>query len=159
RGLILPAMLLDLDAPIRQGTNPTTGRNMATRARTPLDRADADSRVPRYLQVASVLRRRIRDGHWPVGAKIATLEELEHEFGVARVTVRQAIDLLQGEGLVKSFQGRGTFVTKAPEQDRWIQLATDWESLIAPIRDSVPHFLPAREELPPRIEEGDGVPA
>ena len=82
----------------------------------PLDRADADSRVPRYLQVASVLRRRIRDGHWPVGAKIATLEELEHEFGVARVTVRQAIDLLQGEGLVKSFQGRGTFVTKAPEQ-------------------------------------------
>ena len=132
---------------------------MATRARTPLDRADADSRVPRYLQVASVLRRRIRDGHWPVGAKIATLEELEHEFGVARVTVRQAIDLLQGEGLVKSFQGRGTFVTKAPEHDRWIQLATDWESLIAPIRDSVPHFLPSGEEPPPRIEEGDGVPA
>ena len=32
-------------------------------------------RVPRYLQVASTLRRRIRDGHWPVGAKIATLEE------------------------------------------------------------------------------------
>ena len=132
---------------------------MATRARTPLDRADADSRVPRYLQVASVLRRRIRDGHWPVGAKIATLEELEHEFGVARVTVRQAIDLLQGEGLVKSFQGRGTFVTKAPENDRWIQLATDWESLIAPIRDSVPHFLPAGDEPPPRIEEGDGMPA
>ena len=132
---------------------------MATRARTPLDRADADSRVPRYLQVASVLRRRIRDGHWPVGDKIATLEELEREFGVARVTVRQAIDLLQGEGLVKSFQGRGTFVTKAPENDRWIQLATDWESLIAPIRDSVPHFLPAGDEPPPRIEEGDGTPA
>jgi GntR family transcriptional regulator len=132
---------------------------MVSRARTPLDRADADSRVPRYLQVASVLRRRIRDGHWPVGARIATLEELEHEFGVARVTVRQAIDLLQGEGLVKSFQGRGTFVTKAPEMDRWIQLATDWESLIAPIRDSVPHFLPAGDEPPPRLEEGDGTPA
>ena len=84
-----------------------------------------------------MLRRRIRDGHWAVGDKIATLEELEREFGVARVTVRQAIDLLQGEGLVKSFQGRGTFVTKAPENDRWIQLATDWESLIAPIRDNV----------------------
>ena len=55
--------------------------------------------MPRYLQVASVLRRRIRDGRWAVGAKIATLEELEREFGVARVTVRQAIDLLQSEGL------------------------------------------------------------
>ena len=132
---------------------------MATRARSPIARADADSRVPRYLQVASVLRRRIRDGHWQVGAKIATLEELEHEFGVARVTVRQAIDLLQGEDLVKSFQGRGTFVTKAPETDRWIQLATDWESLIAPIRDNVLHLLPADSEAPPRIDPDDGIPA
>lgn len=124
---------------------------------------DADSRVPRYLQVASALRRRIRDAHWAVGDQIATLEELEREFGVARVTVRQAIDLLQSEGLVKSFQGRGTFVTKAPENDRWLQLATDWESLIAPIRDNVPHLLPASpnasDEPPPRIEEGDGIPA
>ena len=72
--------------------------------------------------------RRIRDGHWLVGDKIATLEELEREFNVARVTVRQAIDLLQGEGLVKSFQGRGTFVTKALQNDRWMQLATDWEA-------------------------------
>ena len=104
-----------------------------------------------------MLRRRIRDGRWAVGDKIATLEELEREFGVARVTVRQAIDLLQGEGLVKSFQGRGTFVTKAPENDRWIQLATDWESLIAPIRDNVAHLLSSADEPPPRIEEGDGV--
>ena len=120
---------------------------------------DADSRVPRYLQVASVLRRRIRDGHWLVGDKIATLEELEGEFNVARVTVRQAIDLLQGEGLVKSFQGRGTFVTKAVQNDRWMQLATDWESLIAPIRDHVPNVLPSEPRPVPRIEEGDGTPA
>jgi GntR family transcriptional regulator len=132
---------------------------MANRARTSIARGDADSRVPRYLQVATVLRRRIRDGHWSVGDRIATLEELEREFGVARVTVRQAIDLLHGEGLVQSFQGRGTFVTKAPENDRWIQLATDWESLIAPIRDNVPHVLPGSSEAPPRIEPGDGIPA
>lgn len=132
---------------------------MANRSPPPIARTAADSRVPRYLQVASVLRRRLRDRRWPVGARIATLEELEREFGVARVTVRQAIDLLQGEGLVKSFQGRGTFVTRTPENDRWIQLATDWESLIAPIRESIPHFLPPGEEPPPRIEEGDGTPA
>ena len=132
---------------------------MANRVPPPIARTAADSRVPRYLQVASVLRRRLRDRRWPVGARIATLEELEREFGVARVTVRQAIDLLQGEGLVKSFQGRGTFVTRTPENDRWIQLATDWESLIAPIRESVPHFLPPGDEPPPRIEEGDGTPA
>jgi GntR family transcriptional regulator len=127
--------------------------------RKPLAVAEADSRIPRYLQVASVLRRRIRDGRWGVGDKIATLEELEREFGVARVTVRQAIDLLQSEGLVKSFQGRGTFVTKAPDNERWIQLATDWKRLIAPIRNNVAHPLPPGDEPPPRIEEGEGSPA
>jgi GntR family transcriptional regulator len=132
---------------------------MANRARKSIARHNADSRVPRYLQVASVLRRRIRDGHWAVGDKIATLEELEREFSVARVTVRQAIDLLQSEGLVKSFQGRGTYVTKAIENDRWLQLATDWESLIAPIRDHVPYMLPAEPVPAPRIEDSDGIPA
>ncbi len=132
---------------------------MANRVRRSIAQSDADSRIPRYLQVASVLRRRIRDGRWSVGEKIATLEELEREFGVARVTVRQAIDLLQGEGLVRSFQGRGTFVTKAPDNDRWIQLATDWESLIAPIRRSVLEVLSSVGDVAPRIEEGDGIPA
>jgi GntR family transcriptional regulator len=140
---------------------------MANRARSPAPRSmsgpmsghDADSRVPRYLQVASALRRRIRDGRWGVGDKIATLEELEREFNVARVTVRQAIELLQSEGLLKSHQGRGTFVTKTVEHDRWLQLATDWESLIAPIRDHVPQLLPSDSGTAPRMEEGDGTPA
>ena len=43
---------------------------MASRSRSPLARADAETRVPRYLQVASVLRRRISDGIWPVGSRI-----------------------------------------------------------------------------------------
>ena len=124
---------------------------------------DADSRVPRYLQVASALRRRLRDGRWAVGDKIATLEELEREFDVARVTVRQAIELLQSEGLLKSHQGRGTFVTKTVEHDRWLQLATDWASLIEPIRDQVPQLLPADPDtsalIEPRIEEDDGIAA
>jgi GntR family transcriptional regulator len=132
---------------------------VAARARRLAPRLGADSRVPRYLQVASALRRRLRDGHWAVGDRIATLEELEREFDVARVTVRQAIELLQGEGLLKSHQGRGTFVTKAVQHDRWLQLATDWQSLIAPIRDHVPQLLPAGPGTAPRIEERDGVPA
>src|SRR6516162_7903268 len=87
-------------------------RSMAIPLHRLVTRQGAHSRIPRYLQVASVLRRRIRDGVWGVGSKISTIEELEREFRVARVTVRQAIDLLQTEGLVKPVQGRGTFVTK-----------------------------------------------
>ena len=136
---------------------------MANRSRRLMPHQDADSRVPRYLQVASALRRRLRDGRWAVGDKIATLEELEREFDVARVTVRQAIELLQSEGLLKSHQGRGTFVIKTVEHDRWLQLATDWASLIEPIRDHVPQLLPADPDtsalIEPRIEEDDGIAA
>ncbi|EJW12349.1 Transcriptional regulator, GntR family [Rhodovulum sp. PH10] len=106
-----------------------------------------------------MLRRRLRDGVWALGERISTLEELEREFGVARVTVRQAIDLLQNEGLVRSHQGRGTFVTKSVDHRRWLQLATDWESLVSMIRDNVAHKLPAYPSAAPRLEEGEGTPA
>ena len=36
---------------------------------------------------------------------------LVEEFGVARVTVRQAVELLARDGLVSPQQGHGTFVT------------------------------------------------
>jgi GntR family transcriptional regulator len=116
-------------------------------------------RLPRYLQVASVLRRRVEEGYWHVGDKIATLEALEQEFGVARVTVRQAVELLQNDGILKSFQGRGTFVTKAATPQRWLQLASDWESLVAPIRDNVLELLPSEPAPPPPIGPDDGLAA
>lgn len=127
------------------------------KARTPPDYAE--NRVPRYVQVASVLRRRIQDGQWGVGDKIATLEALESEFQVARVTVRQAIDVLQSEGLLVSHQGKGTFVKRVPETRRWLQLATDWDSLITPIAENVPHPIPVDAVPEPRIDPGDGEPA
>jgi len=114
-------------------------------------------RLPRYLQVASVLRRRIRDGVWQLGEKIATLEQLEEEFSVARVTVRQSVEMLQAEGLLKSFQGRGTFVTKSPGIDRWLQLATDWESLIEPIRNNRLKLLRIEHGRSPPLLPGDGI--
>ncbi|HEY4925953.1 MAG TPA: GntR family transcriptional regulator, partial [Roseiarcus sp.] len=69
------------------------------------------SRVPLYLQVASVMRQRINSGYWGEGEQISTLEELEEEFSLARVTIRQAIELLRAEGLLQAQQGRGTFVS------------------------------------------------
>ena len=118
------------------------------------------SRVPLYLQVASTLRRRIEEGRWQAGQKISTLEELESEFQVARVTVRQAIDLLQKEGLVQRQQGKGTFVTRAVKDKRWLQLETTWSSLVATIEDNVPRQLPVKKAPPPpRLEPDEGEPA
>ena len=118
------------------------------------------SRVPLYLQVAAILRKRIEDGHWALGEKISTLEELETEFQVARVTVRQAIELLQKEGLVHRQQGKGTFVARDVKGKRWLRLETDWDALIRTIEDNVPRMLPVEAPVPaPRLGAGDGAPA
>jgi GntR family transcriptional regulator len=117
----------------------------------------SSDRLPRYLHVASALRRRIKDGLWRVGEQIATLEQLEQEFGVARVTVRQAVELLQDEGLLKSFQGRGTFVTKSLDNERWLQLATDWNSLVAPIRNNRLQILALEHRRDPPLTPADGI--
>jgi GntR family transcriptional regulator len=116
------------------------------------------SRVPLYLQVAAVIRQRIETGHWRPGQKISTLEELEREFEVARVTVRQAVDLLRREGLLYCQQGRGTFVSGERPDKRWLRLAADWASLIEPIKDNVPK--PMKVDNPPgkpELTAGEGV--
>ncbi len=117
----------------------------------------ARSRVPLYIQVASALRQRIETGQWQPGQKISTLEELEQEFEVARVTVRQATEILQNEGLVQRQQGRGTFVTAKLHNKHWLELETSWESLIAPIRSNVPKFIRVANPPPsPRLAPEEG---
>lgn len=115
------------------------------------------SRIPLYLQVTSALRRRIESGQWRPGQQISTLEELEAEFQVARVTVRQAIEILEGEGLVQRRQGKGTFVVDEIKQRRLLKLEVEWASLIATISENAPQFITEPGPVPsPRIEPGDG---
>lgn len=117
----------------------------------------ARSAVPLYIQIASALRRRIENGQWQPGQKISTLEALEREFEVARVTVRLAIELLESEGLVHRQQGRGTFVADKVQSRHWLRLETSWASLIAPIKSNVPRMI--KVDSPPAapvLAEDDG---
>lgn len=115
------------------------------------------SRVPLYIQVASVMRQRIDTGHWLEGDKISTLEELEQEFAVARVTIRQAIELLREEGLLNAQQGRGTFVSGKPKHNRWLNLANDFDTMVSSIKDNVLKRVHIEENAAnPDLSEGEG---
>lgn len=118
------------------------------------------SRTPLYVQVAAVMRQRIDSGQWAEGEKISTLEELEKEFAVARVTIRQGIELLRNEGLLDAQQGRGTFVSGKSKKHRWLNLATDFDSLVESIRGNVLKRVQIDENAsPPALGEGEGRPA
>jgi GntR family transcriptional regulator len=118
------------------------------------------SAVPLYIQVAAELRRRIESGRWASGQKISTIEELQDEFGVARVTVRQAVELLEKDGLVRRHQGRGTFVAADLEDTRWLKLDTSWSSLVETLKHNVPKFMPVSAPTEPlRLGPEEGKPA
>lgn len=70
------------------------------------------SSAPKYLQIANILRRRIRVGRYTPGSLLPNIDALVEEFGVARMTVLKALDDLTAAGLIDRFSGRGTFVAE-----------------------------------------------
>jgi len=88
------------------------------------------SAVSRYIQLATLFRRRIEQGAWKTGQQIPTVDDLAAECGVARATIRQALDQLQKEGLIERFRAKGTFVRQAPRERLWCEVETDWSGLL-----------------------------
>lgn len=72
------------------------------------------SQSPKYLQLATDMRRAIDVGLWPPGSQIPTEAALANQYGFSRGTVRQALQLLTQEHLLSREQGRGTFVAMSP---------------------------------------------
>lgn len=63
-----------------------------------------------YRQIYHALKADISSGHYPPGSQLPTENELVRRFGVSRVTVRNALALLQREGLLVRIPAKGTFV-------------------------------------------------
>lgn len=73
-------------------------------------------RSPTYLVIADGIREQIERRGLVPGDRLPTEREFVDEFGVARMTMRHALDVLQMEGLIERRRGRtgGTFVRSAP---------------------------------------------
>ncbi|MFC0161897.1 GntR family transcriptional regulator [Mameliella alba] len=97
---------------------------------TPTAEALSKSAVSRYLQLAGMFRRRIEQGEWALDQRIPTITELAADCGVAAVTVRRALDILEEDGLIERFRAKGTFVRRRPERDTWCAVNTDFSGLL-----------------------------
>jgi GntR family transcriptional regulator len=74
--------------------------------------------IPVYLCIRDDLRLRITTGEWGVGERLPSETELAAWYGVARMTVRQAVGALAAEGVLIRRQGLGTFTAAAASTPR-----------------------------------------
>ncbi|ANI80619.1 GntR family transcriptional regulator [Kosakonia oryzae] len=65
-----------------------------------------------YKSIAERLRLRLNSSDYNIGSPLPGEKALALEFGVARMTIRKAVDLLVGWGLVVRRHGSGTFVAR-----------------------------------------------
>lgn len=77
---------------------------------------DRRSPLPLHYQLQQALRAAVIEGRLAPGDALPSEPDLAQQTGVSRTTVRQAIEQLVREGLLRREQGRGTFVT--PLEDR-----------------------------------------
>jgi DNA-binding FadR family transcriptional regulator len=88
--------------------------------------------VSRRVAAAEVIGRRIVSGDWQPGSVLPNLEKLAEEFAVSRLSIREAMKLLAGKGLVDARPRRGTIVRPRNE---WSRLDPDvlfWQAGKAP---------------------------
>lgn len=73
---------------------------------------DPDAAAPLFSQIRDLLRTRILEGSLSEGEKLPSEGSMEKQFGVSRITVRQALAQLHAEGLIEKINGKGSFVKR-----------------------------------------------
>jgi len=72
-----------------------------------------DDPVPLHSRIREDLRERIVSGAWPAHRRMPSEAELMQHYGVSRITVRQALQALEHQGLILKVPGKGSFVAPA----------------------------------------------
>lgn len=78
--------------------------------------------LPVYLQIAELLARQIKAGHWRQGERLPTEAELAQTLVVAVGTLRKSLALLSEQGVLERIQGSGTYVKQVAGSQRIYEL-------------------------------------
>ncbi len=114
-----------------------------------------------YLAIADALRARIAAGEIEPGSLLPSESALCAEYGVARNTVRRALDQLAAEGLIESLPGRGRVVASPGRQAETVpqyqRIATDLRGLVESGELRAGDLLPSEAELSERYSVSRGT--
>jgi GntR family transcriptional regulator of arabinose operon len=77
-----------------------------------------DSELTYAEQVHDILCQEIHSGHWQVGERMPSLAELVDLSGLSMSPIRQAVEMLAGEGYIRQAMRKGTYLKAILPQGR-----------------------------------------
>lgn len=90
---------------------------------------DPTGAIPKYYQLANIIREQIENGDFQPHAVIPSERQLEDRYNLSRPTIRQAIDLLSRQGYLYRVHGKGTFVSPPKLQKGMLELTSFSEDM------------------------------
>jgi GntR family transcriptional repressor for pyruvate dehydrogenase complex len=99
-----------------------------------------------YEEIVRQIQSLVAQGKLKPGDRLMTERELAEQFGVSRVTVRQALSVLQAMGLVESKIGNGTFARNSQ-----VPTVTVLASMLNPPRSTLLDQLELRRLIEPEV--------
>ncbi len=104
---------------MREGQELSAGQGLRTR-----------SGIPFYYQIMRDLKEQIIAGKLAPGHQLPSEAELTKRFAVSRVVVRQALQILDDQGLIRRVKGKGSFVSEKLADDATPHISGSLEDLI-----------------------------
>jgi GntR family transcriptional regulator len=95
-----------------------------------------NSKLPLYQQIYEMLRSDILAKHWKPGDMIPPESEMVEQYQVSSITIRQALEMLEQEGLIYRQRGRGTFIAHPTLEQNLTRIISFTEDMVR--RGSVP---------------------
>jgi GntR family transcriptional repressor for pyruvate dehydrogenase complex len=115
-----------------------------------------------FEQAVDQIRNLILSGELEIGEKLPTEMELSRLLNVGRSSVREALRVLEAEGLVEVRRGSGTYVTRnqpitsrAMDLKQWLKLREETLEQVLEVRESIEGLtagLAAQHSTPEQIE-------
>ena len=88
-------------------------------------RLDPDSPVPIYLQIVHSIKHQVAAGTLKPAEQLPTVRELATSLRINPNTVARAYDQLDGDRVISTQQGRGTYVRERPDEAHLARMRAD----------------------------------
>lgn len=129
--------------------------------------SQGSTRQPKYQRIANALKAAIRSGEYGPGDRVPGENDLMATYEVARMTARQALGVLQSEGLVEARKGAGVFVRafrirrrrgiQRLAQEQWGSGRSVWSADVDDRQPVVDQIEVSEQEADGRIADALGI--